>query len=252
VLRVARDVLGERALGVTARSASFAPEEMVSAQRIAAEIGVSLRVIDTEEITLKGYSENPVNRCYFCKSELYGMMTALAVAEGYAHVIDGANKDDALGHERPGLVAGERLGVVSPLLRAGLGKADVRSLAKALGLSVHEKPAMACLSSRIPFGETITEEKLREVADAESALRRLGFVGARVRHHGAVARVELPPDRLLDALAPDQRAAIVAGVKAAGFTYVALDLEGYRSGSMHEVLSIRPAPRRAPGIGGPT
>jgi len=250
VLKVAHDLLGPRALAATGRSASFAPEEMADARRIALEIGAPLRIVDTEEITLKGYAENPLDRCFFCKTELYRKLRALAQAEGAARVVDGVNADDAQGHDRPGIEAGERLGVVSPLLEAGIGKALVRAIARSLGLSVAEKPAMACLSSRIPFGEPITEAKLAQVAQAESALRRLGLASARVRHHGEIARIELPPERASEAFAPERRAAITAAVKAAGFIYVTIDLEGYRSGSMHEVLSIRPAPRRAPGVGG--
>jgi uncharacterized protein len=247
VLRAAVLALGTRALAVTARSASFAPEEMEIAERTAREIGAAHRWIETDEVTLRGYRENPLERCFFCKTELYRKMRALAEAEGIAAIADGVNADDALGHDRPGLVAAERQRVVSPLLLAGMRKSDVRAVARLYGLSVAEKPAMACLSSRIPFGETITPEKLAQVGAAEGALRRLGFEGARVRHHGAVARIELPPERIDDALAPEDRAAVIAGVKAAGFAYVALDLEGYRAGSMHEVLQIRPLARRATG-----
>lgn len=251
VLKVCLDALGtERAVAVTARSASFAPEEMAEAVKIAAEIGARQVFVDTEEITLKGYAENPVERCFHCKSELYGKVGALAARDGLARVADGVNADDAAGHDRPGIEAGERRGVSSPLREAGLTKADVRALARHLGLSAWEKPAMACLSSRIPFGEMITAEKLEQVARAEGALRRLGFAGARVRHHGTVARIELPPERVAEALDPARRGAVIAGVKAAGFAYVTIDLEGYRSGSMHEVLSIRPFAARPQQHGG--
>lgn len=242
VLKVCADALGARAVAVTARSASFAPEELADAARVAREIGARQVFVDTDEITLRGYATNPVDRCFTCKSELYRKMDALAEREGLAALVDGVNADDARGGDRPGLEAGRLRGVVSPLLEACFSKADVRALARALGLSVADKPAMACLSSRIPFGQEITPEKLAEVAAAEGALRRLGFAGARVRHHGTVARIELPSERLAEALEPLARAAIVAGVKAAGFPYVTLDLEGYRSGSMHEALGAAPAP----------
>jgi uncharacterized protein len=239
-LKVCRDALGDCVVAVTARSASFPAEELAEAIRIAGEIGARQLFVDTEEITLRGYRDNPVERCYYCKSELYGKLREVAGREGLAAIVDGVNADDALGGDRPGIEAGERRGVVSPLREAGFTKADVRVLARALGLSVWEKPAMACLSSRIPFGEPITAEKLAQVAAAEGALRRLGHEGARVRHHGSVARIELPAESLEAALAAPARGAIIAGVKAAGFAYVTIDLEGYRSGSMHEVLSIRP------------
>jgi pyridinium-3,5-biscarboxylic acid mononucleotide sulfurtransferase len=253
VLKLCRDELGDRAVAVTARSASFAPEEMADAMRIAREIGARQLFVDTEEITLKGYAENPVTRCFHCKSELYDKLGAVAAREGLEAVVDGVNADDVEGGDRrPGIAAGLRHGVVSPLRDAGLSKEDVRAAARALGISAWDKPAMACLSSRIPFGEPITEEKLAQVAAAEGALRKLGLAGARVRHHGAIARLELPPDRLAAALEPATRAAIVAGVRAAGFAYVALDLEGYRAGSMHEVLSIKPAARPTSGGGAST
>lgn len=241
-LKVLRDELGPQAVvAVTGRSASFAPEEMADAARLASEIGVRQVIVETDEIALRGYYENTPDRCAACKSELYTKVRAIAAREGLACVVDGVNLDDAEGGDRPGVAAALRLGVRSPLREAGLRKADVRALARALGLSAWDKPAMACLSSRIPFGERITEEKLAQVAAAESALRRLGFTGARVRHHGPVARIEVDPARLAEALEEGVRAAIVAGVRAAGFSYVALDLEGYRSGSQHEVLAIRPA-----------
>jgi uncharacterized protein len=240
VLKIAHDELGARAVAVTGRSASFAPEEMADAERVCREIGVRQILIETEEITLRGYRDNGPERCFACKSELYTKMADVCASEGLATMIDGVNVDDAESGERPGIEAAEQRGVLSPLLVAGLRKADVRALAAHLGLSVAEKPAMACLSSRIPFGERITEEKLEQVAAAESALRKLGFAGGRVRHHDSVARIELPTNRLQEALEPTTRAAIVAGVRAAGFAYVTLDLEGYRTGSMHEVLSIRP------------
>jgi len=252
VLKVCHDALGGRALAVTGKSSSLAPEELGDAVRIAREIGARHVFIETEELADAGYAQNPVNRCYFCKSELYRKLRATAAREGIAHVVDGINADDAVSADRPGTQASERSGVVSPLREAGLGKAEVRAIARALGLSIWDKPAMACLSSRIPFGEEITPGKLAAVAAAEGALRRLGFKGARVRHHGAIARIELRPDELARAVAcAEIRGEVVREVRAAGFTYVAIDLEGYRTGSMHEVLAIRPAPPRArPATGG--
>jgi uncharacterized protein len=244
VLKLCRDALGDRAVAVTAVSPSFAPEEVEEARAFTREVGARLVEVETDEVTLKRYQENPPERCYFCKREVYAGIRAVADREGLAAVADGANVDDETSDDRPGLRAGVERGVRSPLLEAGLGKADVRRLARALGLSLWDKPAMACLSSRIPFGERITPEKLDQVARAESALRRLGFKGARVRHHGEVARVEVLPADLARALDQDVRPAIVTGVKAAGFAFVTLDLEGYRQGGFAGLISIRQAPRK--------
>ncbi len=243
VLRICHDELGAGAVAVTARSASFAPEELAESARIAAEIGCRQVFVDTEEMSIAGYAENPASRCAACKTELFGKVREVAAREGLAAVVDGVNLDDAEGPDRPGVRVSERQGVRSPLREAGLRKADVRAVARAVGLSAWDKPAMACLSSRIPYGERITEEKLVQVAAAEAALRRLGLGAVRVRHHGAVARVELDPARIAEAVAPEVRARIVTGVRAAGFSYVTIDLEGYRTGSMNEVLTIGRAPR---------
>jgi uncharacterized protein len=246
-LKVLHDELGERALAVTAHSPSIPREEREDAARIAREIGARQLVIETEEIELRGYFENSPLRCAACKSELYTKIAAVARREGLAWVADGVNAEDAERGDRPGVAAGERMGVRSPLREAGLRKEEVRALARHLGLSDWAKPAMACLSSRIPFGEPITREKLDQVARAEGALRRLGFVGARVRHHGTVARIEIPAARIEEASRLEVRAAIVAGCREAGFAYVALDLEGYRTGSANEVLPlVRIAARKEP------
>jgi uncharacterized protein len=247
VLRVLKDELGERVVAVTGRSPSFPPEEMEDARRIVAEIGARHVIVETEEIERRGYFENSPFRCAACKTELFEKVRPIAAREGLAWVCDGTNLDDAEASDRPGAEAARALGVRSPLCEAGLSKADVRAIARALGLSAWDKPAMACLSSRIPFGETITREKLEAVARAESALRALGFFGARVRHHGAIARIEVPAERIEEASRPEVRRSIVAGVRAAGFEFVALDLEGYRSGSLHRLVEkIRAAPRSRP------
>lgn len=244
-LKVCRDELGDRAVAVTGISDSLAPEELEDVRACAREIGVRLVEVETEEVRLERYQENTTERCYFCKRQLFAHVWAVARREGLDCVADGTNLSDLAAGEdgdRPGLKAGLERDVRSPLAEAGLDKAAVRRIARALGLAVWDKPAMACLASRIPFGERITPEKLTQVARAESALRALGFRGGRVRHHGQVARIELPPGLLARALDPTVRADVVAGVKAAGFAFVALDLEGYRTGSLGEVLSIHKAP----------
>lgn len=230
VMAVAHQELGERALACIGVSPSYPTREMRAAIQLAEQLNVPYRLIDTEETLDPRYAANLADRCYFCKTELHDQLQALAQAEGWAAVVDGNNASD-LGDYRPGMTAAREHGVRSPLLEAGLTKADVRELAQALGLPVWDKPAMACLSSRVPHGTPITPELLRQIESAEDALAALGFRQFRVRHHGEVARLELPAEDLPSALA--QRDAIVAGVEAAGYRFVALDLAGFRSGSLN-------------------
>lgn len=240
LLKVAHDALGERAVGATGLSQTYAPEEMVEAKRIAAHIGARHEIVQTMELTDSRYADNTHQRCFFCKSELYTKLAERATALGVAVVADGTNADDA-GDFRPGMRAARQLGVRSPLLEAGLAKAEIREISHELALPTWDKPAAACLSSRFAYGDPITVEKLRQVAAAESFLRGLGFRGFRVRHEGTTARLEFPPEAMAEVLA--RGGEIVPGVKAAGYQYVALDLEGYRTGSMNEVLNARLQPR---------
>jgi uncharacterized protein len=230
VMTVAHQELGERALACIGVSPSYPTREMRAAIRLAEDLDVPFRLIDTEEYLDPNYAANPANRCYFCKTELHGQLQAIARAEGWAAVVDGNNASD-LGDYRPGMTAAREHGVRSPLIEAGITKDDVRALAQALGLPVWDKPAMPCLSSRVPYGTPITPELLRQIEDAEDTLAALGFRQFRVRHHGDLARIELPDEDLPGALA--QRAAIVAGAKAAGYRFVALDLAGFHSGSLN-------------------
>jgi uncharacterized protein len=230
VMVVAHQELGERALACIGVSPSYPAREMRAAIKLAEDLGVPFRLIDTEEYLDPNYASNPANRCYFCKTELHGQLQAIAQAEGWAAVVDGNNASD-LGDYRPGMTAAREHGVRSPLLEAGVTKAEVRALAQALGLPVWDKPAMPCLSSRVPYGTPITPELLRQIEDAEDTLAALGFCQFRVRHHGDLARIELPDADLPAAL--EQRAAIVAGAKAAGYRFVALDLAGFHSGSLN-------------------
>ena len=236
LLRAAHDVLGARAVAATGLSQTYADEEMSEAKSIAEEMGVEHLIVQTMELTDPRYADNTHQRCFFCKSELYGRLNDVARERGLNAVIDGSNADD-VGDFRPGMRAAQRLGVRSPLQEVGLTKAEIRQLSAAMGLRTWDKPAVACLSSRFAYGDPITPEKLKKVGAAESNLRRLGYRGIRVRHHGDVARLELPAERLHEAL--DRAADIVEAVKDAGYQYVALDLEGYRSGSMNEVLNAR-------------
>ncbi len=236
LLRVCHDVLGPRAVAASGLSQTYADEEMAEATAIATEMEVEHLVVTTMELTDPRYADNTHQRCFFCKTELYGRLRDVARERGLSVLVDGTNADD-LGDFRPGIRAGRNLGVRSPLAEVGLGKDDIRALSAALGLRTWDKPAVACLSSRFTYGDPITVEKLRKVGTAESALRGLGLRGFRVRHHDDLARIELPPE---DAGAAIERAAeIVAAVKSAGYHFVALDLEGYRAGSQNEVLHAR-------------
>jgi uncharacterized protein len=239
LLRAAHDALGDRAVAATGLSQTYAAEEMSEAKAIAVDMGVEHLIVQTMELTDPRYADNSHQRCFFCKSELYNRLLDVARQRGINCVIDGSNADDA-GDFRPGMRAAKRLGVRSPLQEVDLTKAEIRGLSAALGLRTWDKPAVACLSSRFAYGDPITPEKLKTVGAAESNLRRLGYRGIRVRHHGEVARLEFPADRLQEAL--ERSAEIIAAVKAAGYHYVALDLEGYRSGSMNEVLNARIKP----------
>ena len=233
VMAVAKQVLGYKVLAATAVSPSLASGEKEEAMALAEAVGVRHVLIETHEVERSDYSANTLDRCYFCKDTAYGVFTDLAAKEGFGAVIDGTNADDQ-GDHRPGRKAARQHGVRSPLAEGGLTKDDVRAWARELGLSAWDKPASACLSSRIPYGSEVTPAKLRQIEQAEVALRALGFRQCRVRHHGPVARVEIEGPRLAEALAA--RESIVARLKEAGFAYVTLDLEGFRSGSMNEVV----------------
>jgi uncharacterized protein len=234
LLAAAAGVLAkDRVLAVTAVSETYLSEELAVAKNLAAKLDVLFTVLETEELAIPGFSENPPERCYHCKKELFGKLSALATSQGFQFVADGSNVDDT-GDWRPGMKAAAELGVRSPLREAGFTKKDVRALALYLGLENWNKPAMACLSSRFPYGQPITKEKVAQVAAAERFLRSLGFAQLRVRHHGDTARIELPSDRLQDAVTLTTQ--IVPHFRQIGFTYITLDLAGYRTGSMNEVL----------------
>lgn len=235
LLRVARDELGDRALALTVRSPTAADDEFADAERMAREFGVAHLVVDSNELTIPGYAENPVHRCYLCKGNLFVICEAEASKRGISTVIDGANLDD-LGDFRPGLKAAEERGIRHPLVEAGLSKDEIRAFSRALGLPTWDKPASPCLSSRFPYGTEITLERLSQVGEAEKVLHRHGFRACRVRYHGQVARLEVPVADLPRLLEEPARSAILGEVKALGFLYVAVDLQGFRSGSLNEAL----------------
>lgn len=246
LLKIAHRTLGSRALAATGLSQTYAREEMDEARIIASEIGAEHVLVDTAELTDPRYADNTHQRCFFCKSELYTRLKELAESRGVRHVIDGSNMDD-LDDFRPGIRAARELGVRSPLQDVGLAKAEIRLLSEALGLRTWDKPAVACLSSRFAYGDPITVEKLRQVAAAESAVRRLGFIGFRVRHHDDIARLEVPRDQFAKAI--EYADELVGALRGAGYRHAVLDLIGYRSGSTNEVLNARLKSRGLRGSG---
>jgi pyridinium-3,5-biscarboxylic acid mononucleotide sulfurtransferase len=233
VLAVAHEQLGQNAIGMTAVSPSLAPSEREDASRLARAIGAQHELIDSHEIERPGYVANGPDRCFHCKSELYEIARQRLAQLGFTHILNGTNKDD-LGDYRPGLEAAANAGVRSPLVELGFDKSSVRAVAKLMGLPSWNKPAAACLSSRIPYGTTVTRERLAQIGAFEQDLRDLGFVGGRVRWHGKIARLELTLAELPRAM--ELRVALVTAGKRHGFNYVTLDLEGYRVGSHNEIL----------------
>ncbi len=235
LLRVAHEQLGERALGVIGRSDSYSLRELELALAQAQAMGARIEVVATGEIANPAFAANDAQRCYHCKSELFRQLRAVAARHDGAVVLDGTIHDDLAEH-RPGRRAAAESDVRSPLAELGFRKADVRAAAEHLGLGSSAKPASPCLASRIPYGTPVTREALTKIEAAEEAVRTLGFTELRVRHHGDVARVELPLADLPRALAPDVRSRLVDAVRASGYLFVALDLEGFRSGGLNRAL----------------
>ncbi|HXH21281.1 MAG TPA: ATP-dependent sacrificial sulfur transferase LarE [Dehalococcoidia bacterium] len=235
VAAAAFDALGPRALAVTGVSPAVPASEVEEAKALARLIGIEHRLIETHEMDRAGYVENSPQRCFHCKDELYGLLEAMTRIDGYDFVVDGCNVDD-LGDHRPGRQAATLHNVRSPLVEAGLTKAEVRELSRERGLPTWDKPAMACLASRIPYGSPVTVEALDQVEAAEEFLRSLGLRQLRVRHHGQVARIELDEAGMSVLMRGGRRQAVNARLRELGFTYVTLDLGGFRSGSMNEVL----------------
>lgn len=232
VAAIAHEVLGERALAVTANSPTLPASELAEARALAARIGIAHRVIETNQLEHTAFAANNPDRCYHCKVDLYERLVPLARAEGYAIVLDGLNLDDLTDY-RPGRQAAARYGVRSPLVEASLTKQEIRLLSRELGLPTWDKPAMACLSSRIPHGTPVTLEALRRIEAAEEALKALGFRQVRVRDHFPVARIEVPSEEFPRLLNEATRRQILAGILATGYRFVALDLAGFRSGSLN-------------------
>jgi len=237
LMKVAHDTLGDRALAVTGVSASVPSADLAEVGRLAALVGAAHLMLNTDELKNPDYAANPTNRCYHCKTELYDKLLALAAERGYKVVVDGLNADDVADY-RPGMVAAREHGVRSPLMEAGLTKAEIRELSQAMGLPTWDKPAAACLASRIPYGQRVTIEKLSQIDQAESFLKSLGYRQVRVRHHGEIARIELAADEIPRVFTAGHAEPIAARLKSLGFRYVTLDLQGYRSGSLNEGLQL--------------
>ncbi|MCD8338255.1 MAG: ATP-dependent sacrificial sulfur transferase LarE [Lachnospiraceae bacterium] len=248
LLKTAQDVLGDRAIAVTVKSCSFPEREFQEAAAFCRELGIRQVICESDELNIPGFRENPKNRCYLCKRELFGRILKIAEENGMHAVAEGSNTDD-LGDYRPGLQAIRELGILSPLREVDLSKADIRALSRELGLPTWDKPSFACLASRFPYGEVITEEKLSMVERAEQLLMELGFRQVRVRIHGSgnaaasspghehwIARIEILPQDFARMMDESLRGKIYAQLQSFGFSYVSLDLKGYRTGSMNETL----------------
>ena len=236
LLKVAHDVLGDKAVAITASSCSFPKRELNEVEAFCEKEGIRHFICESEELDIEGFAQNPKNRCYLCKRELFEKMIKVAREQHIANMAEGSNLDDN-GDYRPGLQAVAELGVKSPLREVGFSKAEIRQLSKELGLPTWEKQSFACLSSRFVYGETITKEKLAMVDKAEQLLLDMEFHQVRVRIHGKMARIEVLPDEFAKMMQPDIREKIVTNFKQYGFTYVTMDLQGYRTGSMNETLN---------------
>ena len=241
LLRIARDVLGSNVLAVIASSATYPASEQQEALRIAEDLKVKYKVIHTKELDDPNFRNNPPERCYFCKKELFSRLKEIAAEENIPHVCDGSNFEDTFDF-RPGFKAAQELDVRSPLREARLGKNEIRVLSKKLGLSTWDKPAMACLSSRFPYFTSIDNESLRQIDSAEEYLRTKGLSQLRVRHHGQVARIEIDPSDFSVIMEKKIREEIVENLKKIGYQYVTLDLTGYRTGSMNEPILGKGSP----------
>ena len=239
LLLAAHEALGDRVLAVTARSPLYCAGERADAERVAGRIGVRHVFLDSDVLSLSAVRHNRPDRCYHCKRHGFELIRELTQREGLAEVLEGSNVDD-LSEDRPGWRAVQELGIRSPLIEVGLNKGEIRELAHARGLPIWDKPSRACLASRVPFNEELIEERLRRIDAAEEAIQALGFRQLRVRDHGQLARIEVPPDDLERLASPETRAALVTALRGLGYRYVALDMEGYRAGSMSTATDTQP------------
>ena len=237
LLKITHQTLADKTLALTAVSALFPARETAEARKFADTHGIRHIEYEADEFAVAGFAQNPENRCYLCKKNLFSHFKKIIAEQGIPYLIEGSNIDDD-GDYRPGTQAIRELGVLSPLREAGFTKAEIRQLSCEMGLPTHDKASFACLASRFPFGETITHEKLKAVETSEQFLLDLGFRQVRVRHHGNMARIEIHPDEMGKLLQTDIRESIYSKIRQAGFTYVSLDLRGYRTGSMNETITF--------------
>lgn len=233
--KVAYDVLSDKAIAITANSELYANSEVEDSKKVASEIGIKHEIISSSELNVPGFRDNPPERCYYCKKELFSELLDIARKRKFNYVLDGSNSDDGDDY-RPGMKAGKELKIRSPLREAGLTKKEIRQLSRRIGLSTADKPAMACLASRFPYGSKISVGALNRIEKSEQFLRGLGFTQLRVRHHNDIARIEVLPEDIEALLKNNLRKKILTEFKSLGYKYVTLDLEGYRTGSMNEVL----------------
>ncbi|MGH7310723.1 MAG: ATP-dependent sacrificial sulfur transferase LarE [Candidatus Rokuibacteriota bacterium] len=236
--RAAKDALGDHALLVTADSETYPASELAEARRLAGLLGLRHVVVRTNELANPEYARNPGNRCFFCKEELFTTLAPIAEREGCRHLVYGANVDD-LGDHRPGMQSARERGVRAPLIEAGLGKQEIRDLSRELGLPTWDKPAFACLSSRLQYGDPISADKLRRIDAAEAFIRGLGFRQFRVRHHDRLARLEIPLEDVPRLWQEGRHEAILARFRELGYAYVAVDIGGFQSGSANRLLSTK-------------
>lgn len=247
VAKVAYDVLGDRAIAITANSPSLLPEDLEDAKTQAQAIGIPHEIVLTHEMDNPDYTSNPTNRCYFCKSELHDTLKPLAIDRGFGYVVDGVNADD-LQDYRPGIQAAQERGARSPLAELGITKLEVRELSRHLNLPWWDKPAQPCLSSRFPYGESITVEKLQRVGRSELYLRKLGWQNLRVRSDGDTARIEIPSDQIPTFILNTDLPQLITQLKTFGFLYITLDLEGYRSGKLNDIFVSNSLSSKSSGV----
>jgi uncharacterized protein len=234
LVKLCADTLGSaNVVAITGISQTYTEEEKKIAQGIAGKLGVELVLLETDELSSDSFASNPANRCYHCKKELYGKLVKIAESKGITHILDGTNADD-LGDYRPGRKAAEEYGVLSPFVMTGITKKEIRELSRTLDLPTWDKPANPCLASRVPYGTRITDSILRKIEAGEKVFKNLGIKNVRLRHHDTVARIEVTPEDFQKLLNEDTRLKIIEAIKKIGYKWVALDLEGYRTGSLNE------------------